>query len=133
MALLFDWCALGGRGDDEYSPRTRAFTQARAYIEEHSSDRFVILELGDEATFRSTTFEPGPEALATLDRFEADTDATGFLIRGQHLDMRWLAPRGSRDRRAPRRDGAARYQGPVRHDDGCLPRQRRVPPTTCGS
>jgi hypothetical protein len=89
VALLFDWRAIGGRGDDEYSPRNRAFTQARAYIEEHPSDRFVILEIGDEATFRSTTFEPGPEALATLDRFKADTDATGFLIRGQHLDMRW--------------------------------------------
>jgi hypothetical protein len=88
VALLFDWWGLGEQGTDEYSPRARAFTQARAYIEGHPSDRFVILELGDEATFRATTFQPGPEALATLDRFEADTNATGFLIRGQHLDMR---------------------------------------------
>jgi hypothetical protein len=88
VALLFDWWGLGERGTDEYSPRARAFTQARAHIEEHPSDRFVILEIGDEATFRSTTFQPGPEALGTLDRFEADTNATGFLIRGQHLDMR---------------------------------------------
>jgi len=88
VALLFDWWGLGQQGTDEYSPRARCFTQARAYIEAHPSDRFVILEIGDEATFRSTTFEPGPEALATLDRFEADTNATGFLIRGVHLDMR---------------------------------------------
>jgi hypothetical protein len=88
VALLFDWWGLGEQGTDEYSPRARAFTQARAYVEGHPSDRFVILEVGDEATFRSTTFEPGPDALATLDRFEADTNATGFLIRGQHLDMR---------------------------------------------
>jgi len=88
VALLFDWWGLGQQGTDEYSPHARAFTQARAYIEQHSSDRFVILELGDEATFRSTTFQPGPDALATLDQFEADTVATGFLIRGQHLDMR---------------------------------------------
>jgi len=88
VALLFDWWGLGEQGTDEYSPRARAFTQARATIEEHPSDRFVILEIGDEATFHSTTFEPGPEALATLDRFEADTNAAGFLIRGQHLDMR---------------------------------------------
>jgi len=88
VALLFDWWGLGEQGTDEYSPRARAFTQARAYIEAHPSDRFVILEIGDEATFRSTTFQPGSEALATLDRFEAESDATGFLIRGQHLDMR---------------------------------------------
>jgi hypothetical protein len=90
VAILFDWWGIGEHGSDadEYSPRTRAFTQARAYIEAHPSDRFVILEIGDEATFRSTTFQPGPEALATLERFEADTAATGFLIRGQHLDMR---------------------------------------------
>lgn len=88
VALLFDWWGLGQQGTDEYSPHARAFTQARAYIEEHPSDRFVILEIGDEATFRSTTFQPGSEAIATLDRFEADTNATGFLIRGQHLDMR---------------------------------------------
>ena len=88
VALLFDWWGLGEQGNDEYSPRTRAFTQARAYIAEHPSDRFVILEISDEANFLSTTFQPGPEALATLDRFEAGTDATGFLIRGQHLDMR---------------------------------------------
>jgi hypothetical protein len=88
VALLFDWWGLFGGSDDEYSPRTRAFTQARAYIEEHPSDRFVILGLGDDATFCSTTFEPGPEAEATLDRFEAGTDATGFLIGGSHLDMR---------------------------------------------
>ena len=88
VALLFDWWGLGQQGTDEYSPRARAFTQARAFIETHPSDRFVILELGDEATFHSTTFQPGSEALATLDRFETGTDATGFLIRGQHLDMR---------------------------------------------
>jgi len=88
VALLFDWWGLGQQGTDEYSPRARAFTQARAYIEGHPSDRFVILELGDEANFRSTTFQPGPEALATLDGFEAESNATGFLIRGQHLDMR---------------------------------------------
>jgi hypothetical protein len=88
VALLFDWWGLGGRSDDEYSPRTRAFTQARAYIEGHPSDRFVILGLGDDATFCSTTFEPGPEAEATLNRFQAGTDATGFLISGPHLDMR---------------------------------------------
>ena len=89
VALLFDWWGLGEQGTDEYSPRYRAFTQARAYIEEHPLDRFVILELGDEATFHSTSFQPGPDALATLDEFEAGTNATGFLIRGQHLDMRW--------------------------------------------
>ena len=90
VALMFDWFGLGGPcTDDEYSACARAFTQARAYIEEHPLDRFVILELGDEATFRSTSFESGPEALETLDRFQADTLATGFLIRGQHLDMRW--------------------------------------------
>jgi hypothetical protein len=88
VALLFDWWGLPQQGTDEYSPRARAFTQSRAYIEAHPSDRFVILGLGDEATFRSTTFQHGPEAGATLDRFEADTNATGFLIRGQHLDMR---------------------------------------------
>jgi hypothetical protein len=88
VALLFDWWGLGEQGTDEYSPRARAFTQARAYIEDHPSDRFVILEIGDEANFRSTTFQPGPIALKTLDRFEADTNTTGFLIRGQHLDMR---------------------------------------------
>jgi hypothetical protein len=88
VALLFDWWGLGERGTDEYSPHARSFSQARAYIEEHPSDRFVIIELGDEATFRSTTFQPGPEALETLDRFEADTNATGFLIQGYHLDMR---------------------------------------------
>jgi hypothetical protein len=88
VGLLFDWWGLGEQGTDEYSPRARAFTQARAYIAAHPSDRFVILEIGDEANFRSTTFQPGAEALETLDRFEADADATGFLIRGQHLDMR---------------------------------------------
>lgn len=88
VAIVFDWWGLGEQGTDEYSPRARAFTQARAYIEEHPSDRFVILEIGDEATFRSTTFQPGPEAMATLDRFEADTNGTGFPIRSQHLDMR---------------------------------------------
>lgn len=88
VALLFDWWGLGEQGTDEYSPRARAFTQARAYIEGHPSDRFVILEIGDEATFRSTTFQLGPEAGATLDRFEADVNATGFQIRGQHLDKR---------------------------------------------
>ena len=88
VALLFDWWGLGGGSNDEYSPRTRAFAQSRAYIEEHPSDRFVILGLGDDATFQSTTFQPGPEALATLDRFEAGTNATGFLITGPHLDMR---------------------------------------------
>ncbi len=88
VALLFDWWGLGEQGTDEYSPRARAFTQARTYIEEHPSDRFVILEIGDEATFRNTTFQPGSEAVATLDRFEADANATGFQILGQHLDMR---------------------------------------------
>jgi len=88
VALLFDWLGLGEQGTDEYSPRARAFTQARGYIEAHPFDRFVIAEIGDEANFRSTTFEPGPEALATLNRFESQTDATGFLIRGQHLDQR---------------------------------------------
>jgi len=88
VALLFDWWALGRQGDDEYSPYTRAFKQSRAYIEEHPSDRYVILALGDDATFRSATFQSGPDALATLDRFEADTRATGFLIRGEHLDRR---------------------------------------------
>jgi hypothetical protein len=88
VALLFDWLGLGQQGTDEYSPRERAFTEARAYIEAHPLDRFVIAEIGDEANFRSTTFQSGPEAKVTLDRFKAGTDATGFLIRGQHLDMR---------------------------------------------
>ena len=89
VALLFDWWGLGQRGgNDEYNPHVRAFLQARAYIEEHPFDRFVIVGLGNEATFRSTTFEPGPEALATLDRFEAEINDTGFLIPGPHLDMR---------------------------------------------
>ena len=85
VALVFDWVGLRGRDDDEYSPRARAFAQSRAYIDAHPLDRFVIIDIGDEATFRSTTFLPGPEALATLDRFKSDTDATGFLIRGPHL------------------------------------------------
>jgi len=89
VALLFDWWGLGQRGgNDEYNPHARAFLQARAYIEEHPFDRFVIVGLGDEATFRSTTFQPGPEALATLERFKSEIDDTGFLISGPHLDMR---------------------------------------------
>jgi hypothetical protein len=88
VALLFDWWGLGGPSIDEYHPYFRAFAQARAYVEAHPSDRFVILGLGDDATFQSTTFQPGAEALVTLDRFEAETNATGFLINGPHLDMR---------------------------------------------
>src|SRR5262249_43340375 len=68
-----------------YSPYVRAFTQARAYIEEHPSDRFVIVGLADEASFLNATFQPGPEALAILDRYEADIDATGFLFHGSHI------------------------------------------------
>ena len=88
VALLFDWWGLYGGDQDEYSPYARAFAQARAYIEAHPSDRFVILGLGDDETFQSTTFQPGPEAVATLDRFKAEANATGFLISGIHLDMR---------------------------------------------
>jgi hypothetical protein len=89
VALLFDWWGLGQRGGtDEYTPHGRSFIQARAYIEEHPFDRFVIVGLGDDATFRSTTFQPGPEALATLDRFESEINDTGFLIKGPHIDMR---------------------------------------------
>jgi hypothetical protein len=88
VALLFDWWGLGRQSADVYSPYVRAFTQARAYIEEHPSDRFVIVDLGDEATFRSTTFQSGAEALATFDRFEAEINASGFLIHGPHLDRR---------------------------------------------
>ena len=89
VALLFDWWGLGQRGGtDEYTAHGQSFIQARAYIEEHPFDRFVIVGLGDDATFRSTTFQPGPEALATLDRFQSEIDDTGFLIKGPHLDMR---------------------------------------------
>jgi hypothetical protein len=89
VALLFDWWGLGQQGGtDEYTPHARAFMQARDYIEEHPFDRFVIVGLGDDATFRSTTFQPGPEAIATLDRFESEINDTGFLIPGPHLDMR---------------------------------------------
>jgi hypothetical protein len=89
VALLFDWWGLGQHGGtDEYTAHGSAFIQARAYIEEHPFDRFVIAGLGDEANFRSTTFQPGPGALATLDRFESEINNTGFLIPGPHLDMR---------------------------------------------
>jgi hypothetical protein len=89
VALMFNWWGMSKQGGfDEFSPQFRAFTQARAYIEQHPSDRFVIFGIADEADFLSTTFQSGPDALAALDRYQVDVNASGFLFHSAHLDNR---------------------------------------------
>jgi hypothetical protein len=88
VALLFDWWGLGGGEPTDGDPRGSAFGQARTYIADNPQDSFVILDIADDARFYSTSFETNRMALATLARFEAEANRTGFLIKGQHLDSR---------------------------------------------